>query len=273
MKNVVLASMCAAACFLPASTAFSATGCAHLTKTFLRTSSPAQRPNHYPVCSDLRRTAPLASTKSGTTGESERLTATSTATTTALSPDHRGSLHFINLSNGVEALPLLRGLPVSFIRIQSSHCESNNFSGILGGLDSTFLMYLAMGHDCYIYDFGSRNKKRKAPRAVWYGITFIKYALHKMWELPGEPPTPILRGHNAAAAFDKAIKFLDKAVKKKIKYYKNYVSTSQLSIYGVVGATEIDGRRDLHSHLAFEYASVRHMACVPMLNFSVCFPC
>ena len=26
--------------------------------------------------------------------------------------------------------------------------------------------------------FGSRNKKRKAPRAVWYGITFVKYALH-----------------------------------------------------------------------------------------------
>ncbi|MGB1606059.1 MAG: hypothetical protein ACPIOQ_75735, partial [Promethearchaeia archaeon] len=118
MQNVVL-SMCAAACFLPASTAFSATGCAHLTKTS-RTSSPAQRPCRYPVWSDLRRTAPLASTKSGTTEGSERLTATSTATTTALAPDHRGSLHFINLSNGVEALPLLRGLPVSFIRIQSS---------------------------------------------------------------------------------------------------------------------------------------------------------
>lgn len=41
-----------------------------------------------------------------------------------------------------------------------------------------------------------------------------------MWELPGKPPKPILRGHNAAAAFDKAIMFLDKAVKKKIKYYK-----------------------------------------------------
>jgi hypothetical protein len=45
-------------------------------------------------------------------------------------------------------------------------------------------------------------------------------AVVSMWELPGEPPTPILRGHKAAAAFDKAILFLDKAVKKKIKYYK-----------------------------------------------------
>jgi hypothetical protein len=97
---------------------------------------------------------------------SERLTAASEATTRALAPDKRGSVHFINLSNGVEALPMLEGVPTSFVRIQSSHCEANNFNGILGGLDSTFLMYLAMGHDCYIYDFGSRNKKRKAPRAV-----------------------------------------------------------------------------------------------------------
>ena len=96
----------------------------------------------------------------------ERLSAASEASTTALPSDKRGSVHFINLSNGVEALPMLEGVPTSFVRIQSSHCEANNFNGILGGLDSTFLMYLAMGHDCYIYDFGSRNKKRKAPRAV-----------------------------------------------------------------------------------------------------------
>ena len=108
----------------------------------------------------------------------ERLSASSEASTTALPGDKRGSVHFINLSNGVEALPMLEGVPTSFVRIQSSHCEANNFNGILGGLDSTFLMYLAMGHVCYIYDFGSRNKKRKAPRAVWYGITFVKYALH-----------------------------------------------------------------------------------------------
>ena len=116
-----------------------------------------------------------------------RLTADSQATTSALREEERGSVHFVNLSNGVEALPLLQGLPFSFVRIQSSHCEANNFNGILGGLDSTLLMYLALGHDCYIYDFGSRNKKRKAPRAVWYGITFIKYALHRSVHVRDQP--------------------------------------------------------------------------------------
>ena len=60
-----------------------------------------------------------------------RLNADSEATTKALRDEARGSVHFVNLSNGVEALPLLKGLPFSFVRIQSSHFEANNFNGIL----------------------------------------------------------------------------------------------------------------------------------------------
>ncbi len=48
----------------------------------------------------------------------------------------------------------------------------------------------------------------------------LRILYRSMWELPGEAPKPILRGHNTAAAFDQAIMFLDKAVKKKIRYYK-----------------------------------------------------
>lgn len=58
--------------------------------------------------------------------------------------------HFINLSNGIEALrPLdLQGLPVEqicFMRLQSSHCESQDFHGILSNLDHNLLMHLALG--------------------------------------------------------------------------------------------------------------------------------
>lgn len=47
-----------------------------------------------------------------------------------------GAAHFINLSNGAESLPLLKqlGVPFSFTRMQSSHCESQNFDGILSNL-------------------------------------------------------------------------------------------------------------------------------------------
>lgn len=34
----------------------------------------------------------------------------------------KGIVHFINLSNGLESLPMLQGTPVAFTRIQSSHC-------------------------------------------------------------------------------------------------------------------------------------------------------
>ncbi|KAJ1490520.1 hypothetical protein T484DRAFT_1935199 [Baffinella frigidus] len=166
-----------------------------------------------------------------------------------------GEVHFINLSNGAESLPLLQGIPVAFCRIQSSHCESQNWNGILGGLDPTLLIHLAMGHTCYIHDYGSRNKKRKAPRAVWYGVTFIKFALHVLWELPGDPEPPVLRGHMVEADFRGALRNLDKAVKKKIRYFRDYARTSEVKLYGVVGATDIDGRRDLHVALCQEHSS------------------
>eukprot|EP00960_Hanusia_phi_P069362 767075-Hanusia_phi.AAC.1 len=167
----------------------------------------------------------------------------------------QGAVHFINLSNGLEALPMLAGVPVAFTRIQSSHCESRNFNGIVNGLDNTLLLYLALGQTCYIHDYGSRNKKRKAPRAIWYGVTFIRYALHKIWELPGEPDKPMLRGHNVAADFDYAINNLDKTAKKRLKYFQSYVQTEEVKLLGVVGPTDIDGRRDLHVELAKEHAS------------------
>ena len=70
--------------------------------------------------------------------------------------------HFINLTNGVEAIPGLlacgvRESEINYVRIQSTHCESRNYNGILENLDSTFLMNLARGNICLLYDYGSRG--------------------------------------------------------------------------------------------------------------------
>ena len=89
--------------------------------------------------------------------------------------------HFINLSNGAEALQALHdaGVPpesISFIRLQSSHCEAQDFNGlqhsrsshahaciaitifpvsrapgILQNLDHNLLMHLALGFECRCY--------------------------------------------------------------------------------------------------------------------------
>ena len=66
--------------------------------------------------------------------------------------------HYINLSNGIEAIgPLLEAglLPdhVRFCRVQSSHCEAQDFHAILQNLDHDLLMHLALGFDVRVYDF------------------------------------------------------------------------------------------------------------------------
>jgi len=76
------------------------------------------------------------------------------------SGDGRGyTRHYLNLSNGVEALDklLAAGVPaehISFCRIQSSQCEAQDFTGLISNLDNDMLVHLALGHECRIYDFG-----------------------------------------------------------------------------------------------------------------------
>jgi hypothetical protein len=37
------------------------------------------------------------------------------------------------------------------------------------------------GYNCMVYDYGSRNKKRGVPRALWYGLEFVRFALNWVW--------------------------------------------------------------------------------------------
>ena len=37
------------------------------------------------------------------------------------------------------------------------------------------------GYNCIVYDYGSRNKKRGVPRALWYGLEFVRFALNWVW--------------------------------------------------------------------------------------------
>ena len=81
----------------------------------------------------------------------------------------RGSTrHYLNLSNGVEAIEGLVhqcGVPpdvLRFCRIQSSHCEQRDFVSVLDSLDPDLLMHLALGYRVRIYDFGSGQSAGRA---------------------------------------------------------------------------------------------------------------
>ena len=63
---------------------------------------------------------------------------------------------------------------INFVRIQSSHCEAADVVGIINNLDYNFLMNLAIGNVCIVYDFGSRgtgmpenDHRNDIPRAMW----------------------------------------------------------------------------------------------------------
>ena len=124
------------------------------------------------------------------------------ALTQALQPASKRRAHFINLTNGIEALdklpPDLQN-NVNFVRIQSSKCEANDFYGILQDVDHNLLFHLATGAECVVYDFGSRGSQwpgaedQKVPRAIWWGLEWIRYALTRAWKLPdgGAPPAAL----------------------------------------------------------------------------------
>ena len=167
---------------------------------------------------------------------------------------------FVNLTNGVEALPALDavGLPYTFCRLQSSLCEAQAFEQLCVSVDTHLLMSLACGHSCYVVDFASRNKKRGVPRAVWYGTEFISYALDTLW-MPADAQrrAPILRGFNVTADFQRAMCSLSKPTLQRLKYYRRYVDADALAAAGGVRLFGVCGPTERDSDVAFHAALVR----------------
>lgn len=74
------------------------------------------------------------------------------------------------------------------------------------------LMSASSAYRCLVWDFGSRDKKGGVPRAVWYGLEFLRYAASTVW-LKGTHKA-FLRGYNVSKDFDHTIRNLSKSAKK-----------------------------------------------------------
>ena len=123
---------------------------------------------------------------------SVRADATAGAPPRSFEPSTLSVRHFINLKNGVEAIPTLRAVGIddyAFVRIQSTLCEVGDMEKMLLELDANLLVSLALGYSCVVYDFGSRDKKRGVPRALWYGLEFTRFALNRYWFDGEDVPT------------------------------------------------------------------------------------
>lgn len=153
--------------------------------------------------------------------------------------------NYINLTNGVEAIPMLKfwNEDYRFIRIQSTTCEQKNWDRLIQDLDYDFLMNLALGHKCVVYDFGAR---KPVPRAVYQGLEFVKYVLNRRW-LGQEYITNVNRSknkerkNNCKDYFDKCYQQLEDRTKKKLDYFLSYVNTEDINLECVTECTQHDG--------------------------------
>lgn len=175
---------------------------------------------------------------------------------TPLLPQLPACKHFLNLTNGVEAVPLLESLnlPYSFVRIQSTWCEQQRFDLLLANLDASFLLHLALGHCCLVWDFASRNKKRGIPRALWYGLEFVNYTLRRLWFQ--RCTEAWLRRQNVTSVFEAHYNDLQKTTVAKLRYYMRYIppGVTDIQLYGVCKATVHDPdpgyyRDIVHKHM------------------------
>ncbi len=99
---------------------------------------------------------------------------------------------------------------------------------------------LALGHDCFVIDYASRNKKRGVPRALWcalaqmpartrarsdtsrrYGLEFVTFALDTLW-LGAPVRPPVLRGMSVGADFQQKLSRFDKATRQRLRYYARF---------------------------------------------------
>lgn len=157
---------------------------------------------------------------------------------------------YINLTNGIEAIPMLdRGY--KFIRIQSTICEQKNWDRLIQELDYDFLMNLALGNECIIYDFGAR---KPVSRAVYQGAEFIKYVLYRRW-LNKEYISNVNRSKNTCRKnncndyFEKCYQNLKDRTKKKLDYFLSYINTNEIRLICVTDCTKHDGDKEFYKNV------------------------
>ena len=153
---------------------------------------------------------------------------------------------FVNLTNGIEILdsPAVRNLNTQFdfIRIQSTACEQKRWDFLLQDLDYNFLLWLAQGKRCIVYDYSS---KKAVTRACYQGIEFIKFVLNKRWL--NKDYIPIVRSNNVFKYFDEVYRKLEDRTFKKLDYFKKFLNTEKIHLSFECKRTTYDGNYEWYS--------------------------
>ena len=193
-----------------------------------------------------------------------------------VSAEHRRVAHFVNLKNGIEALPVLRehfpeDAPIHFLRVQSTLCERGDMEKIMLELDANLLLKLATDTPCVIYDYGSRSEDTGLPRSFWYGMEAMMYFLRYEWGFDGygddrdddddgniTKREVLLRGKKCTKEIERKRTFFSKSLKKKLRYYRQFIPethSKELRMIGAYKLTTNDGDREYYKKTLNEYIS------------------
>lgn len=152
--------------------------------------------------------------------------------------------HFVNLTNGIEAIDdyLLRGHQIEFIRIASTDCEHKlgnpQWDAILAELDTAFLMALARGDQCIVYDYSTEGGHSHAQS---HGLAWVYFALNVSWF--GRYMKPInIDGQDMSPTFQRLWRRrITDRTKKKLRYFQKYLTTQEIRLSAQGGQTKHDG--------------------------------
>ena len=181
---------------------------------------------------------------------------------------HPNALYFLNITDGLEALDVLRSMGIDEGRIrysciQSTHFEQKNSDAPLNRLGADLLMELALGTVCVIVDYGT---DKELSRAVYQGVPFIKYALERNWfekkptEVLIHPRLESAPPRDTAKDFSRWYHNLDRRTKQYLRHFKLYANGTNaivshgtdIKLIGVSAATDHDGHPEYYSALVEE---------------------
>lgn len=166
--------------------------------------------------------------------------------------------HFINLTNGIEAIKEYKLTDYSFIRIQSTTIERKDWIKLLGDLDHNFLVNLALGEECKVYDYGTN---RKFSKTIYYGLPLIEFCLNRYWYsyespayrytrqgvLMSDTETSFQHIYNELFVYN-STKDKEK-LKTKLKYYKKFLNSNKINLIGISSSTTNDGRYEFYTSI------------------------
>ena len=149
--------------------------------------------------------------------------------------------HFVNLSGGIEAIEQCGLVDFEIVRISSTDCQSvirgPHWEAILAELDANFLMALARGDECYVYD----SSKAGQSDAQRWGLAWIRFVLNAAWFAKVTRPV-MIDGKDRSGLFSRTWRKIGKRTKGRISYFRNFLAAEEIHLETICVRAKHDGK-------------------------------